>query len=201
MVKKKDIVEESWKAINNVTKLTKEDYELQLEANQKEEAEIKQFFSDIDRWIRTAQNINDDKNIEFDPNLFMLWRMMKKKGISEMKHESHHIHEKVDNMYDDESFLTDDKTDYSIKEWTNFNYVDYVDNINEFVSKYNFKDLLGTSVADLGKGKLTQLQINKLKGVLITGFKDNLSINDVIITFFSVVPKDSLISLTKVHYG
>ena len=87
-----------------------------------------------------------------------------------------HSHEKLDNIYEDDGFVNKDEGDYSIREWLGFNYPDYLKSINEVINEYDFKELLGVSLDDIKKGKLTQMQISKLKNTLKSGFNNHKTI-------------------------
>ena len=74
-----DIEEKHWKAIEEVTGLTKEVFEGQLEEVETMEEEITQFLIDIRSWINTSRQIVGDRNINFNPELFLLWKLWRRR--------------------------------------------------------------------------------------------------------------------------
>lgn len=93
--KMKNIEDKQWKAIEEVTGMTKEDFEKKIIVDNavkalsiKEEPievvkvddndEIKEFLEDIDRLMVQASNTATQSRVRFDPQLFMLWRLYKR---------------------------------------------------------------------------------------------------------------------------
>lgn len=66
-----------------------------------------------------------------------------------------------------------------LKEWLNFNYIDYLDYIVRAVKEDKFDFLRGLSVSEIERGKLSDIQIMKLKQVLETGFRNGDSLIDI----------------------
>ena len=60
--------------------------------------------------------------------------------------------------------------DYTLKEWLGFNYKEYVNYILEFVSEYGFDELRANNQIDKELGKLSTMQIERLRSTLRSGF-------------------------------
>jgi len=69
-------------------------------------------------------------------------------------------------------------TDYELHEWLNFNYVDFVRHINNFIDKDNFVELLAKTTDELKLGKLSSTQIANLKEVMKDGFNNSYSVKE-----------------------
>ena len=85
----------------------------------------------------------------------------------------------IKNIYDNVNYNKQDDKDYTLREWVNINYADYIDSIKEFINKYDYKELLGTNELDLNLGKLSEPQIAKLKVTLKNGFDNHESIRTI----------------------
>jgi len=70
----------------------------------------------------------------------------------------------------------ENKSDYNLKEWLDFNYDDYLNAIIESIKQDKFELLAALDRTDIKLGRLGQTQINSLKRVLIDGFNNNISI-------------------------
>lgn len=75
--------------------------------------------------------------------------------------------------------LNPEERDYTLKEWLNFNYLDYLDFIQRAIDEDQFELLAAISDKEIELGRLTPTQINKLKTVLSQGFTNNHSIIDI----------------------
>jgi len=69
--------------------------------------------------------------------------------------------------------------DYTIREWLGFNYRNYMDSILLFLSKYTFEKLKAKNKIEEEAGKLSELQVNALKGVFIKGISNNWTLNRI----------------------
>lgn len=81
--------------------------------------------------------------------------------------------------------------DIPIKAWLGFNYAKYLDAIKTFLRQYNFESILAVNIIERQAGRLSREQVNKIRGILIAGFNDELSllsISDIITK--DVKPKD-----------
>jgi len=73
----------------------------------------------------------------------------------------------------------DKDKEYSLKEWLNFDYKEYLAQILLSVSKDKFKQLAATSQVEIKAGLLTTIEIDKLKGVMDDAFNKEWSINRI----------------------
>ena len=69
---KSEIEDKHWEGIEEITGMTKEQFHKVLN----KEDEIRQFMEEIEECILISRRIQS--NINFDPYLFMMWRMVKK---------------------------------------------------------------------------------------------------------------------------
>lgn len=82
--------------------------------------------------------------------------------------------------------LNESDDDLSIKEWCNmqeiqgFNYTDYITKIIEAVNKDDFTNLRAIKEGDMDLGLLSDNEIEKLRVILKNGFKDNMSMRQII---------------------
>ena len=74
----KKIEKECWKAIEDVSGRTKEEFELGVVKQKEAVEEIEEFLDEIGMLTRVSKQIQH--NVTFDPFLFMIWRLVKKNG-------------------------------------------------------------------------------------------------------------------------
>ena len=79
-----------------------------------------------------------------------------------------HIHENLD-----------DFNGKSVKEWLDFDYKQYLDDIIASTRADPFTDLLGTTQQDFDRGKLNKSQIAQLKEILENAFRNNKNLIDI----------------------
>ncbi len=68
----KDIENKHWEGIEKESGLTKEQFQKMLTTQE----EIKEFMEELEEWVSASRRIQTKFN--FDPSLFLLWRMSKK---------------------------------------------------------------------------------------------------------------------------
>jgi SPP1 gp7 family putative phage head morphogenesis protein len=77
-------------------------------------------------------------------------------------------------------FHTEDlKTNYSLKEWLGFNFLEYLTHILDQVRNDNFEMVLAENPMELEAGRLSQDQVDELREVMAEGFAEGKSINDI----------------------
>ena len=69
-----DIENKHWEGIEKARGLTKEQFQKMLDIDE----EMEEFMNDLDEWMRSSRKINTKYN--FDPMLFLLWRISKNNG-------------------------------------------------------------------------------------------------------------------------
>lgn len=67
-----DIEKKHWEGIEKTTGLTKEEFQRKASI----EEEVREFLGDLDEWLSASKRVMSQLN--FDPHLFLLWRMSKK---------------------------------------------------------------------------------------------------------------------------
>lgn len=80
--------------------------------------------------------------------------------------EAAHIHETVN-------------SNIKLSEWVNFDFEQYRKEVIDFVLKDPFSDLLAKNAKEQALGKLSQNQVDRLKGVLVRGFKEDLTLFEI----------------------
>lgn len=68
----KDIEDKHWEGVKDTTGMTKEQFEVLIGL----EEEIEEFLGDLDNYMTASSKVRSRFN--FDPTLFLLWRMSKK---------------------------------------------------------------------------------------------------------------------------
>lgn len=71
-----------------------------------------------------------------------------------------------------EDFI-EDSNKMKLSEWLQFNYLRYLEAINEFIDKDDFSSLMARTEAEASLGKLSEKKINKLKSTLKKSFDKN----------------------------
>lgn len=66
--------------------------------------------------------------------------------------------------------------DFSLKEWLNFDYMNYKKEILDFIQKDKFEDLAGRNKKDYDLGLLTPKEVAKLRATMYDGFNNEKSI-------------------------
>ena len=69
-----NIENKHWEGMEETTGLTKEQFQRELTL----EEEITEFLNEVEEWMLTSRRIRS--NINFDPHLFLQWRISKKNG-------------------------------------------------------------------------------------------------------------------------
>ncbi|MFW5889685.1 MAG: phage portal protein family protein [bacterium] len=96
---------------------------------------------------------------------------------------NHYMKEEADyyihnNIQITEKYL-EEHPDVTIKEWLGFNYQSFLNKIFAAIDAYEFPELKGITAQDFSNGKLTDFQIERLRGVLRNGFEEGKSIRDI----------------------
>ena len=68
---------------------------------------------------------------------------------------------------------------YTIQEWLGFSYIEYQKQIQHFLSIYTFDQLLASTNDELKAGKLTTIQVEKLRDILQDGFLKNKTLLEI----------------------
>ena len=68
---------------------------------------------------------------------------------------------------------------HTLKEWLGFDYTEYLRHIRDAILEDDFEMLLAMTNEELKAGKLTSVQVDKLKGVLDDGFTKGASIREI----------------------
>ena len=87
-------------------------------------------------------------------------------------------------------------TDYSIKEWVGFNYDEYKENIQNFLSKDKFPFLAAKDQFEEETGRLSEEQVKKLRGIMKQGFERGESINTMTKRIKTEVRPDDLLKIS-----
>ncbi len=74
-------------------------------------------------------------------------------------------------------FVEEKNKDFSIKEWLGFNYGEYKDTIDKFLNEYDFSFLKATNSVDIAAGLFNEIEIERLRRIMKTGFKKGQSMN------------------------
>ena len=80
---------------------------------------------------------------------------------------------------DFENIDFDYKADHSLVEWLGFDYQLYKKSINQYLTEYDFDNLLAHNAIELEAGRLTKAQIAKLRIVMKTGFQQGQTIQQI----------------------
>jgi len=75
--------------------------------------------------------------------------------------------------------IKEDSNDYGLKEWLDFNYLEYLGAIFKVINEYQFTDLKATSQLDIKAGKFTDVEVDNLRKVLNNGFHKGRTIREI----------------------
>ena len=78
-----------------------------------------------------------------------------------------------------ESYDIKNNLDVTLKEWIDFNYQDYLNDISEYIDEYDFNFLKAKDINEVVAGKLSVSQIKELKNVLKDNFRQGSSIRKI----------------------
>ena len=85
----------------------------------------------------------------------------------------------------------EEKKDYSLKEWLNFNFGDYKKWILKVIAKDNFENLAAKNAEEVAAGKFTARQVKNMRGIMDTAIRDDWTIRQISNSIKTVVkPKD-----------
>lgn len=69
--------------------------------------------------------------------------------------------------------------DFSLKEWVNFNFIDYLGAIFGVIDKHEFTELKAMTTDEITAGKFTDVDVENLREVLNDGFQKELTIREL----------------------
>ena len=77
-------------------------------------------------------------------------------------------------------FHTEDlNKNYSLKEWLGFDFIEFLSHILDQVRNDNFEDVIANTPIELEAGKLSPLQVEELRKVMLEGFTEGKSVNEI----------------------
>jgi len=73
----------------------------------------------------------------------------------------------------------EERFDYTLREWLGFDFQEYKNGIQRFLTKHKFRLLIAKNNVDLQAGKLNAFQVDRLRFVLQRGFEEEQTIREI----------------------
>ena len=68
---------------------------------------------------------------------------------------------------------------HTLKEWLNFNYLEYLGAILNVIDNHSFDEIKATTQSEIKAGKFTDIEVERLRGVLDQGFREGRTIQEI----------------------